>query len=298
MKIKKFTALALTALLSLSIVAPISAKEATQSVVKKHLSVGESTIHYKIHPNTGKHLKETYLVIHGAFMHSGFTDPLAGELSEQSDDKTNVVQIDLPSHGESTGPVQNSIEDIASIVSEFIEKAREEGDVAKKVNLVGWSMGGSTSLQLELSGLKGINTITLLNSGAEWKNFEPFKGTPGEVFLGIFQDIVKQDYAVGTTVEQQAFMNENVHTFMSSAQAAEGDLNSLLGFDVVSKLKKVKSKVLVISGDIDQSATIHKQYVLEDGIKKSELFILNNGTHSMLYKEPRLIAEKIVKFVK
>ncbi|WP_201007694.1 hypothetical protein [Paenibacillus glycanilyticus] len=56
-------------------------------------------------------------------------------------------------------------------VMEFIGKAQEAGDIDDHIVLVGWSMGGSIALELELKGMKGIQNIVLLNSAPEWNIF-------------------------------------------------------------------------------------------------------------------------------
>lgn len=265
--------------------------------VMKHLAVGADDIAYTVYPAKSSKVKKTFVVIHGAFMNSFATTGVAEGLSKHYVD-ANVVQLDLPGHGFSKGQPRTEVSAIADVVKKFIVKAQEDGDIDDDIVLVGWSMGGSISLELDLKGLKGIQNIVLLNSAPEWSIFNGMETIPASILHGVIVDILKGDYSVGTTLEQQEEFAANIDKYVSSPETVYADLQALVSLNIRDQLKEVKSPTLIISSTLDTAATVATQNFMDEEIKKSDLVLIDGDTHSMLMKQPATIVSEISNFVK
>ncbi|MBB3966785.1 alpha/beta fold hydrolase [Rhizobium metallidurans] len=76
------------------------------------------------------------------------------------DADARTITIDLPAHGSSTGARAESVEDLASFVSDQLE-----GHGIEQAHIVGHSLGGATALALTSVGRIAARSLTLLAPG-------------------------------------------------------------------------------------------------------------------------------------
>lgn len=302
MKGKKFMSmLGVLALTAAVAAVPVSAKEKEVSPVEKTVQVGTDTLHYYVLPEKASKKKEanqTFLVIHGAFMSHGATDDVAQALNKKYP-HSKVVQLDLPSHGASTSTVgpKTSVEDLAETVGEAVDEMRDSGDIQGDLVPVGWSMGGSTALAMNLQGVD-MKAIVLLNSAPEWSSLGFFAGLQGDQVIQAFQGAFAGDLAFGSTPEQAAKLTARLPELTAAPVTAEADVKALLSFDIRDQLQDIDVPVVVISGDKDVVATMDNQKLMTQEIPDTNLYIFPGDGHTLLMKQGKKVAQVISRYVK
>lgn len=270
-----------------------------RKAVIKSVQIGEQNISYKVRDSVSKakHPDRTFLLIHGASANLLSTDSLAEELGKKFE-KAQIVQIDLPAHGLSKGPVLSSVNDMADVVAEFVEQGRESGDFANEVVIVGISMGGSAAQKLAVRNIEGLEKVVLISTSPEWKHFGFLSGYTGEEFNKMYPGMIEDDYAVNTTPEQQAEFHMWFPNLIPAKETSLGDIQALIGFNIVNDLNKITQKTLIIHGDGDQSAPYANAQLMASTIKKAKLVTIPGETHTWSMKQPAKAAELIYDFIK
>lgn len=302
MKIKAF-GITLSMVLALGVFGTSAlAKESPNPVeriaVQKSVQIGEHQIGYTVWNNEDKKPDRTIVLIHGALTNSYATVELAKTLSADARfHKTQIVQVDLPGHGQSSGPAVPSIEGIADIIGQFITQGRESGEFANRVVPAGVSMGGSVTQQLALNKVKGIDKIILLNTSPSWENFNALSSLDAAFFDANFKALMRSEYAIDTTAEQQAAFESYMELMYPGGEAAVSDVQALIGFNVEDRLDKINDKTLVFGTEDDGTAPFAKSVLLAESIKKAELVSLPTGGHIVLLKKPQWITDRIAEFL-
>lgn len=239
----------------------------------------------------------TIVLIHGASANSLSTDTLAEELGKKFE-KAQIVQIDLPAHGLSKGPVLNSVYDMADVVAEFLEQGRKSKEFANRVVIVGISMGGSVAQALAVKNIDGLEKIVLISSSPQWAHFGVLGGLTGDEFNAMYPGMIESDYAVNTTPEQQAAFHLWFPLLIPAKETSLGDVQALIGFNIVNDLNKIIKETLIIHGDADGSAPYENAELMASSIKRATLVTIPGETHTWSMKQPAAAAELIYDFVK
>src|SRR3990170_6353631 len=101
--------------------------------------------------------RRAIVFLHGAGgSHHTFRDQWAGMRGS-----VRMVIPDLPGHGRSGGPPLESVDACAAWVADFVKEIGLD-----RFLLAGHSMGGAIALQAALGGLKGLEALVLLGTGA------------------------------------------------------------------------------------------------------------------------------------
>lgn len=260
------------------------------------VQVGEHTISYEIRKGKANPEK-TYVLSHGATATGEFMKVVAAELA-QKEPNARIIILDLPLHGNSTGPMDN-LEDItvhtyADIMKDFLDIKTADGTVKGDVSWVGWSMGGAIGMLLDLNGAK-IDELTLLNSGSY---FGPIEGLiemlPAEVIKEVFYHVIEpQLYEFVTEKEREDILNHYNKLTTESAELMAQDFVAVSpkNYDIREKLKEIEAKTLIISGTKDIVALPTDQELMNQEITGSKLVMFEDD-HVQLVKPTQ--AKKIV----
>ncbi len=300
---KGFALLSVLALSMVMAVVPAGAAKPDKGVatVEKQVTVGTEEIHYYVLPEKQSKKKEanqTFLVLHGAFMSKGATDEVAEAINAKYP-HSKVIQLDLPSHGNSTSTAgaKETVEDIASTVGEAVTAMRASGDIVGDLVPVGWSMGGSTAMAMELQGVP-MKAIVLLNSAPEWSGLGFFAGMSPEETVSTFHGAFTGDLAIGVSKEKAAQLASMLPVWTSSPITCVADVKALLSFNIVDQLKNIDVPVTIISGDQDVVATVSNQALLDESIPDSKLYMIKGDGHTLLTKQGKEVAQLISRQVK
>lgn len=270
-----------------------------QSFQNKSEQVDNHKIHYEIREGS-EHPERTFVLSHGAFGTRHFMKVFAAELAEQYP-TSRIIIVDLPWHGESEGP-EEQLETIdvigyTDIVRSFVEKLQEKSVIEGKFHWVGWSMGGSIGLLLDLK-FAGIDELTLLNSSPVWETAEALIKNVAEM-----TDVAKAKqsfgFALASSLETHVTESEkeqilaSYNAIASDSKIGSHDLQVIVPeyYDIRTRLPEIKAKSLIFGGTTDILSTIPNCELMHEKIPQSELKVYEDN-HYMLVK-PEIVKQMV-----
>jgi pimeloyl-ACP methyl ester carboxylesterase len=186
------------------------------------------------------------------------------------------------------------LSDYTNKVYELIKVLKIDNIVTNNITLIGWSMGGSISLELAERNLDGLKNIVLLNSSAKWKldltNFDTtIKFDLRPMFINGFTSLTPQSV--------KDIFTTNYDKYISDESACKTDILATYNYDKVSELSKVNVPVLAISGDMDMLALPEYQEILRGNIPNCQVKIYQDRGHQLFMEIPNEIEQDIRNFL-
>jgi pimeloyl-ACP methyl ester carboxylesterase len=230
--------------------------------------------------------RRTIVFLHGAGgSHHTFRDQWAGLKGA-----VRLVIPDLPGHGRSGGTPPESVDAYAAWVVEF---TKEVG--LGRFLLAGHSMGGAIALQAALRGIKGLEALVLLGSGAR------LRISPA-IFEGIgnrFPEFAPELVGWMTSSASSDLLREDVTGDVLSTRPATflADFHACNGFDVMNRLDAIRVPTLVINGDDDRLTPLKYGEYLAANIPGAVLKIIHGAGHLAMLEKPTEVNTVITSFV-
>lgn len=212
----------------------------------------------------------------------------------------NCIVPDLTHHGESSGNMPASIEDIARDVEETIVDLQRENIVQGKVVLLGYSMGGAIIYEVALRKQVKVDGIVFLSSGADLQHHTPMveqlKNISSEQFCT--KNIV--DYLFGTLVGEQK-QEEIGRMFLENSVENETGYHDLMisnAYDRLADAKEIQVPTLLVHGCDDKIVLPSAAIDTWKQIADSQLLMVPYGGHALIFENPALVSQRIKGFLK
>ncbi|WP_456403111.1 alpha/beta fold hydrolase [Persephonella sp.] len=198
----------------------------------------------------------------------------------------NSVFLDLPYHGKNKKEYQSNVfEEFSEELYELIEKSDTD------VILIGWSIGASISVITSLKNPRRLKKMILIGFSPKFK--DSLTGSNPK-FIKAFNISLRRNF------------EETVYQFRKSAVGKpfenipipekEGSirlLNEFIELDLRSSLNKIDIPVKLFHGKRDQIVNWKGSVFAEEGIKDSELFLVDSD-HGLFLDNPNLIKDALV----
>ena len=235
--------------------------------------------------------KDTIVLLHG----SGLSH-IVWSLTEQylSNQKYNILAIDLPGHGNSEGESLKSIEEI----SEWLEKVFNKLDTSK-ITIIAHSQGCLEAIEYHYKYPKRVKALVFVG---------------GSYRMPVNQDLIDlaeagDDQAVKLMMKwsyehSKSFIGGNpVKKIIKSSQ----DIREILAVDLVAcnnykngseALKSINCPTLFIFGELDKMVSLEKGKKFAELIPNSQTHIIKNCGHMIMFEKAFEMREKIAEFLK
>lgn len=228
----------------------------------------------------------TVLFLHGAGgSHHTFRDQWAGLKGT-----ARLVIPDLPGHGQSGGSPRDTVAASAAWAGEF---AREMG--LSRIVLAGHSMGGAVALQAALGGMKGIEALVLLGTGARLR-ISPviFEGIAGR-----FREFAPELVEWMMSPSSSPLLREDVTADVLSTRPSTflADFHACNGFDVMARLGEIRVPTLVVTGDEDRLTPLKYGEYLATNIPGAVLKIIHGAGHLAMLENSAEVNAVITAFL-
>jgi pimeloyl-ACP methyl ester carboxylesterase len=205
----------------------------------------------------------------------------------------SVLALDLPAHGNSEGPAIKSIEEIADWINKLMQSLK-----IREISFVGHSQGCLVGLEFAYRFPKLIKSLTLV---------------AGSYSLPVNQDLI--DYADSGDMKSVELMMkwgyEGVKKFIggnpvqkiinSPRQVQEGlavDLRGCNNYKNGSKAAEtINCPTLCMLGDKDKMVPLEKGKKMATKIKNSELSVIKECGHMILFEKAFEMREIVKKFI-
>ncbi len=248
----------------------------------------EATVHgCNVHfQDTVKSSRRTVVFVHGAgSSHHIWRDQWAGLKGT-----ARLVIPDLPGHAESSGTPRESIAEYAAWLADFIAELGLRNFV-----LAGHSMGGAIALTAALSGIRGLDALVLVGTGAKLR-VSPI------IFDGItnrFVEFAPEFVEMLLGKDAGSPLKEELTTDMLSMRPAVflADFRACDAFDVRDRLASVRVPTLVVNGDEDRLTPLKYGEFLATGIPGAVLKIMHGAGHAAMLERPNEVNNVIASFI-
>ena len=230
--------------------------------------------------------RPTLIFIHGAggshVLWQGQLDGLAK--------RANAVAIDLPGHGESTGPGMLTIEDYARAVADFTAAIEAPRPVP-----CGLSMGGAITQQLLLDHPEACCAGILIGTGARLRVMPVILKTIEENFSAYIDSFLT--FAASEKTDPKRLRPISEATARCNPQVALADFKACDAFDVMDRLPSIDAPVLVITSEEDKLTPPKYGIFLEQKIKRASRVHIQDAGHLAPAEKPEEVNGAIAAFL-
>lgn len=230
--------------------------------------------------------RRAIVFLHGAGgSHHTFRDQWAGLKGPM-----RLVIPDLPGHGGSAGSPRESVEAYAAWLVDFLKEVGID-----RFLLAGHSMGGAIALQAALGGIKGLEALVLLGTGARLR-ISPaiFEGIGGR-----FREFAPELVGWMTSAASSDVLRDDITGDVLSTRPATflSDFHACNGFDVMNRLDAIRVPTLVVNGDDDRLTPLKYGEYLAANIPGAVLKIIHGAGHLAMLEKPTEVNAVIAAFV-
>tara|TARA_B110000438_G_scaffold27768_1_gene26704 strand:+ start:8616 stop:9410 length:795 start_codon:yes stop_codon:yes gene_type:complete len=219
-----------------------------------------------------------------------------------------IIKLDMIGHGFSMDYSEQNYSFSKSI--KYIENIINELNL-KKVNIVGYSLGGRLAMQYAINNYNEINKLILCSSsfGIEKKSerisriksdkkiIDLLMNNKITKFVNYWEGISLWDSEKKLSVEtkqknRNIRLNQNNEGLLMSLRYQGQGVQEFLG----KYLKNIKSKTLIMYGEKDfKYKEISK--IMSEIIENSELDVVSNSGHNIILENPIYVSQKIKNFI-
>jgi len=286
--------------LTTEVLAEVEKKESSSTNDRKEkmreekISINGLEINYKIHSPLIWKKGSCVLILHGW---GGTSDSWARVQKILAKKGFRVIVHDFPGFGKSkTPPIPWGIEDYANFVNEFIKKIR--GDINEPFFLLGHSFGGRIAVKFAVTEPERIKGLILCDA-AGIKPKPGFKTrlifTLARIGNAVFTPKILARFKDGARNLFYIFLRKR--DYMKADDTMKETIKKVLREDLLPELPQIKSKTLLIWGEIDKLVPLKYGYIFKEKIINSELIILPKIGHSPHLEVPKKLAEIILDFL-
>jgi pimeloyl-ACP methyl ester carboxylesterase len=180
----------------------------------------------------------------------------------------NVVSLELPGHGRSSGKGGSSIEYYTELIRQFFEVMELDNLV-----LVGHSMGGVACLDFSFKYPERVKALVLVSTAAKFD-------IPTQKLMELKNDMESIFGSLEKAKEKMKDIDERLVT--NDLMVLLGDIMAVKKFDGTSHLSEVKMPTLIMGGADDILAPVSYAEQLHASIKNSQLKIIENAGHMVM----------------
>lgn len=217
-----------------------------------------------------------------------------------------VITIDTRGHGESTHPLEYTLDDHVNDILEIIKQLE-----LKEVDILGYSMGSYIALATAEKNCENINHLILLctNPSSEIssvsyllnkKGLDYSKITRNEMFKAIYDSflapntlkkIAKGEFKLNITSSRYEITE-------LSPEEKTAELKSISNFDNSKNYDLVACKTLVIGAEYDKILPYELGKEVAESIKNAEFKLIKDAGHMVAYEKTDELMNIIKDFLK
>jgi len=202
----------------------------------------------------------------------------------------NALAVDLPGHGESTGPGHFDMDAYAAWLSEILRTVFDEPPF-----VMGHSMGGSIVQKVALSDPNLMRGIILVGTGPRLQVAPAFLEGLQKDFETTVDTLMAYAYApdADTRLVQQGI------NLMKAAgpEVAYGDFYACDRFDVRDRIGAIDLPCLVLCGSEDKLTPPSLSRKLHDAIRGSRMEIIPHAGHMVMVEQFQAFNERVLDFI-
>jgi 3-oxoadipate enol-lactonase len=230
----------------------------------------------------------------------GFDHTMWRDLTNVLATSRTVIQIDLRGHGKSLSSTHPfSLDDLADDVAQVLEAYNIEC-----ADLIGLSLGGMVGQAFALKHPLRLNKLVLACTTSSYGEIGNANWTAriDAVEKGGMESIVEvameRFFSPFFRQTRGDLVNESKAQFLKAdPKGYVLACKAIANLNFADHLNQIKSKTLVIAGELDISAPVHMAEYLADKITGSQLSILPNVAHLPNIESPVTFNHQVIAFL-
>lgn len=235
--------------------------------------------------------EKTLIFIPGSGMTAKFMERFSMNFTEY-----NTITLDLPGHGQSTGCVSSSVQELADCIEGVIRVLYEQKIATEDITILGYSLGGFVAVSLGLIDMPQVKRIVVISSCADLAT-NPL----GMALADMTAVDPMQIYSAmcGSKTEEEK-CKEIQKMFLDDLKDAEllfKDLYSARAFNIIDKVSSIDKSMLIVIGDDDSVIQAKDAEHLAKLVKKSKIIKYSGFGHAMLFENTQQVVEDIKAFI-
>ncbi len=226
------------------------------------------------------------VLIHGAGGHHLYWPPDVRRLPG-----TTIYAVDLPGHGKSVGPGEQSVPAYAG----YLEGWMRTLGLAQAI-LVGQSMGGAIALTMALQMSEKVAGLGLVATGARLRVHPQILETSANpVSAGVAIDMI---LALSFHPQAHPRLVELAGRRLKEARPSvlHGDFLACNRFDVRDELEAITCPTIVLCGDQDEMTPLRYSQFLARSIPGAGLTVIPEAGHMVALEQPQAVAAALQGF--
>jgi pimeloyl-ACP methyl ester carboxylesterase len=249
------------------------------SSVKEKNGVDLMNLHYNVEGSG-----EAIVFIHGLSDDLNYWEFLATNLKSDY----MIIRYDLPGHGKSELGVDKItmdkyVRDLKGLLDNL--------DV-KKINLVGFSLGGAIALYFTIRYPDYVSSLVLMSSFSKCDDYlrdvlNQFKRALLNSFDDFYDLILPMVLCSDVIEDNRDELNllKEMASQTADTEAYVKAVDVCLGVDVEDELCDINVPTLVLAGKYDEISTLDNQMVLSEKITDSKIIVFDDVKHNLLVGE-------------
>ncbi len=251
------------------------------------------TLHYV---RTGPRGGIPVVLLHPAGLDLGYWDRHLAALRDDHD----VIALDLPGHGASTGSPQDwALGRATGILAAFLQ-----GLDIPEAHLVGLSVGGMLAQSLALAEPAVVRSLTLMGTAA---SFSPdgraairdrAQAARTQGVAALVPAAIARWFTPQTVARRPDLIDRATTTLLADdpeVHAAVWDM--VADLDLAPQLGRITCQTLVLVGASDQSTPLTAARQLRDGISGAQLHVVPDTSHLAPLERPDLTSAHLLAFL-
>ncbi len=201
-----------------------------------------------------------------------------------------VMALELPGHGKSDPPGEDSVSMYAHWVEMFVESVG-----LKSVVLIGCSLGSAITQWIALHPQPWLVAIGLIGAGARLRVYP-------SMLEGLIQEPTTAlqalaDNCLSTSCPDSLRRSMREKYGKSDPLIIHGDLSACDHFDVINSIHEISVPTLIVVGQEDVLTPVKYSKFLTDKIKRSSLVVIPNAGHLVMMERPDDFNSAVQRFV-
>lgn len=252
----------------------------------KQFSIDNIKIACWINPHDFGAHQRTLIFIHGSGGdHTGWSHQYT-RLHKQF----NIIALDLPGHGRSSGAGENEIANYSQWVKKLLDVLRPDNPV-----LIGHSLGAAIALNFAIRYPRDIKGIVPVGGGIKMpvnpSLLEGLKANPAEVIDMMCKfSLAKENRPKLFAPLKKSFSKVNVDVLY-------GDFLACSKLDLTNVLSKIDVPALVLCGMEDKMTPADFSREIAAGINGAELSLIEGAGHMVMLEKPAEFNAALKNFV-
>jgi pimeloyl-ACP methyl ester carboxylesterase len=204
--------------------------------------------------------------------------------------QTDVYALDLPGHGHSPGPGQETIAGYRDLLLAWADALSLPHFV-----LAGHSMGGAIAQDLALLAPGRLAGLVLVGSGARLR-------VHPAILQGVQEDFPAAAKLICDWALSEATSQKNRRQYLRRLLEVDpdvllGDFRACDAFDVREQLGDIAVPALVIGGLVDRLTPPKYSQYLHERLADAQLVLVENAGHMVMLEQAGQVTEAIAAFV-